>query len=94
MLVQPPATGTLQFEKLVGLGTRLQVRGEILALRPRARRPRECLTQLQNTKSCICGKYLKEKNPKIKIWGIDTYGSVFKKYHESGIFDKNEIYPY
>ncbi len=40
------------------------------------------------------GKYLKEKNSKIKIWGIDTFGSVFKKYHETGIFDKNEIYPY
>jgi len=40
------------------------------------------------------GKYLKEKNPNIKIWGIDTYGSVFKKYHETGIFDPNEIYPY
>jgi cystathionine beta-synthase len=40
------------------------------------------------------GKYLKEKNPKIKIWGIDTYGSVFKKYKETGVFDKNEIYPY
>jgi cystathionine beta-synthase len=39
-------------------------------------------------------KYLKERNPAIKIWGIDTYGSVFKKYHETGIFDKNEIYPY
>ena len=39
-------------------------------------------------------KYLKEKNPKIKIWGIDTYGSVFKKYHETGIFDEKEIYPY
>jgi cystathionine beta-synthase len=39
-------------------------------------------------------KYLKEKNPDIKIWGIDTYGSVFKKYHETGEFDKNEIYPY
>ena len=39
-------------------------------------------------------RYLKEKNPKIKIWGIDTYGSVFKKYHETGIFDENEIYPY
>jgi cystathionine beta-synthase len=40
------------------------------------------------------GKYLKEKNPNIKLWGIDTYGSVFKKYHETGIFDDNEIYPY
>ena len=40
------------------------------------------------------GKFLKEKNPKIKIWGIDTYGSVFKKYHETGVFDPNEIYPY
>ena len=39
-------------------------------------------------------KYLKGKNPKIKIWGIDTYGSVFKKYHETGEFDENEIYPY
>ncbi|HTI36368.1 MAG TPA: pyridoxal-phosphate dependent enzyme [Vicinamibacterales bacterium] len=40
------------------------------------------------------GKYLKERNPKIKVWGIDTYGSVFKKYKETGVFDKNEIYPY
>ncbi len=40
------------------------------------------------------GRFLKEKNPSIKLWGIDTYGSVFKKYHETGIFDKNEIYPY
>ena len=40
------------------------------------------------------GNYLKEKNPNIKIWGVDTYGSVFKKYHETGIFDENEIYPY
>jgi len=40
------------------------------------------------------GKYLKEKNPNIKLWGIDTYGSVFKKYHETGEFDENEIYPY
>jgi len=39
-------------------------------------------------------RYLKERNPKIKAWGIDTYGSVFKKYKETGIFDKNEIYPY
>lgn len=40
------------------------------------------------------GKYLKEKNPAVKIWGIDTYGSVFKKYKETGVFDKSEIYPY
>lgn len=39
-------------------------------------------------------RYLKEKKPDIKIWGIDTYGSVFKKYHETGIFDEKEIYPY
>ena len=40
------------------------------------------------------GRYLKERNPRIKVWGIDTYGSVFKKYKETGILDKNEIYPY
>jgi cystathionine beta-synthase len=40
------------------------------------------------------GRFLKEKNPSLKVWGIDTYGSVFKKYKDTGIFDKNEIYPY
>lgn len=39
-------------------------------------------------------KYLKEQNPNVKIWGIDTFGSVFKKYHETGEFDENEIYSY
>ncbi len=39
-------------------------------------------------------RYLKEKNPAIKVWGIDTYGSIFKKYKETGVFDKKEIYPY
>src|SRR4029078_13693082 len=39
------------------------------------------------------GKFLKEKNPKIRIWGIDTYGSVVKKDKETGMFDKNEISP-
>jgi cystathionine beta-synthase len=43
---------------------------------------------------CGTGRYLKEKNPAIQVLGIDTYGSVFKKYKETGIFDKNEIYPY
>jgi cystathionine beta-synthase len=48
------------------------------------------------TGGTLCGtaNYLKEKNPNIKALGIDTYGSVFKKYKETGIFDKNEIYPY
>lgn len=40
------------------------------------------------------GRFLKEKNPDIKVWGVDTYGSVFKKYHETGVFDEKEIYPY
>ncbi len=40
------------------------------------------------------GKFLKEKNSDIKIWGVDSYGSVLKKFHETGVFDKNEIYPY
>lgn len=39
-------------------------------------------------------KFLKEQNPNILAVGIDTYGSVFKKYKETGIFDENEIYPY
>lgn len=39
-------------------------------------------------------RFLKEQNPDILVWGIDTYGSVFKKYHETGEFDAKEIYPY
>ncbi len=48
------------------------------------------------TGGTICGvaRYLKERKPTVKAWGIDTYGSVFKKYKETGVFDKNEIYPY
>ena len=48
------------------------------------------------TGGSMCGtsRYLKEQNKNIFSLGIDTYGSVFKKYKESGIFDKNEIYPY
>ena len=39
-------------------------------------------------------KYLKEKNPNIKVIGVDAYGSVIKKYHETREFDEEEIYPY
>lgn len=41
-----------------------------------------------------CAKFLKEKNPKIKIIGVDAYGSVLKKFHETKELDLNEIYPY
>ncbi|MGB3591519.1 MAG: cysteine synthase family protein [Nonlabens sp.] len=39
-------------------------------------------------------RFLKEQNPDIKILGVDAYGSVLKKFHETQVFDKNEIYPY
>ncbi len=39
-------------------------------------------------------RYLKEQNPNIKVIGVDAFGSVLKKYHETGNFDSNEIYPY
>ncbi len=39
-------------------------------------------------------RFLKEKNPNIKIIGVDAFGSVLKKYHETREFDSNEIYPY
>lgn len=39
-------------------------------------------------------KYLKEQNPNIKVIGVDAFGSVIKKYHETGEFDEKEIYPY
>lgn len=40
------------------------------------------------------GKYLKEKNPNIKVWAIDSYGSLLKKYFETGEIDQKEVYPY
>ena len=39
-------------------------------------------------------RYLKEQNPNVNIIGIDAYGSVLKKYHETREFDAEEIYPY
>lgn len=48
------------------------------------------------TGGSMCGTamYLKEQNPNVVTVGIDTYGSVFKKYKETGIFDEKEVYPY
>lgn len=48
------------------------------------------------TGGSICGtaKYLKEQNSRVLSVGIDTYGSVFKKYKETGEFDEKEVYPY
>lgn len=48
------------------------------------------------TGGSLCGtaRFLKEKNPKIQVWGIDAYGSILKKYHETGEFDEKEIYDY
>ncbi|MET6997444.1 pyridoxal-phosphate dependent enzyme [Chitinophaga defluvii] len=40
------------------------------------------------------GKYLKEKNPAIQVWAIDSYGSLLKKFHETGELDMSEVYPY
>ncbi len=40
------------------------------------------------------GQYLKEQDPNVKIWGVDAYGSALKKYHQTGTFDENEVYPY
>jgi cystathionine beta-synthase len=48
------------------------------------------------TGGSLCGtaRYLKEKNPNIQVWGIDAYGSVLQKFHETGVFDEEEIYDY
>lgn len=40
------------------------------------------------------GKYLKEKNPEVKVWAIDSYGSLLKKYFDTGEIDEDEVYPY
>ncbi len=41
-----------------------------------------------------CAQFLKEKNPEIRVWAIDTYGSTLKAYHETGKIHSEEIYPY
>lgn len=48
------------------------------------------------TGGSLCGtaRFLKEKNPNIQIWGVDAYGSVLQKFHETGVFDEKEIYEY
>lgn len=43
---------------------------------------------------CGSGRYLREQNPNMKIIAVDAFGSVLKKYHETGVYDPNEIYPY
>jgi cystathionine beta-synthase len=48
------------------------------------------------TGGSLCGtaRFLKEKNPNIQVWGVDAFGSVLKKFHETGVFDEKEIYDY
>jgi cystathionine beta-synthase len=63
---------------------------------------KQCAGKITHYVACVgtggsmCGtsRYLKEQSKSLISVGIDTYGSVFKKYKETGIFDKNEIYPY
>jgi cystathionine beta-synthase len=43
---------------------------------------------------CGSGRFLREQNPQLHIIGVDAYGSVLKKYHETGVYDQKEIYPY
>jgi cystathionine beta-synthase len=43
---------------------------------------------------CGSGRYLREQNPDLKLIAVDAFGSVLKKYHETGVYDPNEVYPY
>ncbi|MCC6411005.1 MAG: cysteine synthase family protein [Saprospiraceae bacterium] len=43
---------------------------------------------------CGSGRYLQEQNPDLKVVAVDAFGSVLKKYHETGVYDENEIYAY
>jgi cystathionine beta-synthase len=55
-----------------------------------------CLIGSTSTGGTLCGtgRYLREQNPNVRIIGVDAYGSVLKKYHETGVYDEKEIYPY
>lgn len=55
-----------------------------------------CLIGSASTGGTLCGtgRYIKEQNPDVRIFASDAYGSVLKKYHETGIYDPNEIYSY
>jgi cystathionine beta-synthase len=48
------------------------------------------------TGGSLCGtaRFLKEQNPNIQVWGVDAFGSVLQKFHETGVFDEKEIYEY
>lgn len=49
-----------------------------------------------STGGTLCGssRYLREQNPNIRVVAVDAYGSVLKKYHETGVYDEQEVYPY
>ncbi len=49
-----------------------------------------------STGGTLCGsaRYLREQNPALNVIAVDAYGSVLKKYHETGVYDENEIYSY
>ena len=40
------------------------------------------------------GKYMKEQNPTVQMWAIDSYGSLLKKWYETGEIDMKEVHPY
>lgn len=55
-----------------------------------------CIIGSASTGGTLCGsaRYLREQNPDLKVIAVDAYGSVLKKYHETGVYDENEIYSY
>ena len=63
-------------------------------IRPTARWPTSSSASAPAARSAASASTSRSGTRQVKVWGVDTYGSVFKKYKETGIFDKNEIYPY